>query len=719
MAGSVGSGSSTSSNTQARYLQATAGSSSSGQAAASSQPAATSSTATDSYQPFGDGADLFSNVGSRLQDSFLYRQYGYKPPTLKIGKNGVLWTQLNVKLLKPNDPLILQDPQREATTKAADQAGKKITWAEVRGAVNPGVWVPAWVPAGPVNVTAGFSADAKLGFSTISPYSNHLKAAVKSLSFKPPVTPALVRRLPVGTEVAVEGRGRVTISTGIHAGDSLLPVNGPLTVGVSYGVDTYLSKEKTLELRIKRMDHDRVRVTISRTATTGKGEVTSVRAGVHSNLGKDLPQASGIVGVGERFAADRVSGLIERWLSLDASQIYSNSDSNQTIASYVLDLSKPDADAAYQALMTLDTRPAQALVGRGASSGVWEANAASTSKSETSGVQAHFGPITLLSNMATSTLVHEQLETPEGPAVLDSGKVDTNHENILTRWWSGRKEATSQIVSWDQPGQPQEQDLWHLRSDIKVDGWTSSDNVRKFLLTASALGVQNAATTKALGDSKFQDSFGASEMVLDATLTDDGLSKVLGASAQQVRQAFSQAYETLDKPYDVPTLPWETNHAWRVSPWLKTDDPNYGTIMYLLAKGPDTASPPGRGNQQTDRNQQYYWLTGRDLGNDSAAYHESLKFEGLIAKLRKAPTPEARAEILAAARNDLPSDDRKEMYALGVLAGQGGMHVDEASIRDRDHNKTLAFVQQGTYQDPQTILASWLNDPEHGPSPAQ
>ena len=716
MAASVGSRNS-SSSAQTRYSLSAAESGSGVQGAGSSQPVANPSTALDSYQ--GAAPDLLSTVDSSLQNSFLYREYGFNPPTLKLGKNGALWTQLSVKLLKPDDAVIKGDPQREATMKAAQRAGKKITWAEVRGALDPGVWVPAWVPAGPVNVTAGFSADAKLGFSTLAPYSNNLKTAVKSLSFKPPVTPAQVRHLPVGTEIAVEGRGRVAISTGIHGGDSFLPVNGPLTVGVSYGVDSYLSKESRLELRIKRMDKDRVRVTITHTATTGKGEVTSLRAGVHSNLGKALPQTGGIVGVGERFAVNKISGQIEHWLSLDVSQIYSKSNSNQKIASYVLDLSKPDAARAYQALLMLDTRPAEALVRRGATSGVRTAREVSTTRSVTSGVQAHFGPITLLSSMATSTLQHEQIETPEGPAVLDSGKVDANHDDILTRWWSGRKQATSQIVSWDQPGQSQELGLWHVRSDIKVDGWTSAGNVRKFLLTATALGVHNAATTKALGNAKFQDSFGASEMVLDASLTDAGFSKVLGASSLQVRQAFSQAYETLDRPYDVPTLPWETNHAWRVSPWLETDAPKYGEVMRLLAKGPDTAGPPGHGNQQSDRNQQYYWLTGRDLGDDAAAYRESLKFEALIAKLRQAATPQDRAAILASARNELPSDDRKEMYALGILAGQGGVHVDEASIRDRNHGKTLTFVQQGTFQDPQAILAGWINDPEHGPPPAQ
>ena len=426
MAASVRSSSATSARAQARYPQATVDTGSSVQGAGSGQPAASASPASDSYQLFGDAPALLSTVDSSLQNSFLYREYGFKPPTLKLGKNGALWTQLRVKLLKSDDALVKGDPQREATTQAAQQAGKKITWAEVRGAINPGIWVPTWVPAGPLNVTAGFSADAKLGFSTLAPYSNDLKTAVKSLSFEPPVTPAQVQRLPVGTEIAVQGRGRVALSTGIHGGDSFLPVNGPLTVGVSYGVDSYLSKESSLELRIKRMDHDRVRVTISRTATAGKGEVTSVRAGVHSNLGKVLPQGGGIVGVGERFAVDKVSGQIERWLSLDVSQIYGKSDSDQTVASYVLDLSKPDAASAYQALMVLDTRPAEALVRRGSNSGVWQARAASTSRSVTTGVQSHLGPVTLLSDMATATVQHEQLETPAGPAVLDSGKVDVS-----------------------------------------------------------------------------------------------------------------------------------------------------------------------------------------------------------------------------------------------------------------------------------------------------
>lgn len=670
---------------------------------------ATNPTASDSWNLSASGAAMLGEVNSGLQNSFLYRQYGYTPPTIHLGKYGALWLRLHLKLVKPGDPLIAKDPARAATTAAASSAGQPVTWADVRGALNPGIWLPAWIPVGPVGAQIGFSADASVGFSVLSPYSHKLGRAVHNLTFKPPVSARRALALTPGTQVAIEGRGRVAIDGGVSGGNSFLPVNGPLTVGVSYGVDSYVSREATLDVSVERLEGQNVRVTISRAATRGKGDVASVRVGVHSNLGRVVPKVSGIAGVGERFLIGQISGQIERWLSLDASQIYATSDTQETVASFELDLSRPDAARAYDALMALDTRPAAALARHGASTGVWEAHLTSTIQTTTSGTDAHLGPIELLKDRSQAKVVHDDLQTRRGLMTVDAGTVDASHSDILTRWWSGRRKAQSEIVTANSPGTSQSTTTWHLDSDLKVDGWTSASNVRKFFLTAGALGVTTPQTAQALADKAFLDSFGATEMVLDASLTTQGLARVLSASPLDVQEAYSQAYESLDRPFVSPTL-FGHGEGWRVSPWLKTDDPRYPTVMKLLAEGPQIGES-GRDNRSSSNSARYCWITGRDLGQDSEAYKESLKFSTLIARLRGARSPVELSAILAANRGDFSSDDRIVMDALGRLAGPGGVSVHQASLDDRDHHKTFDYVQRGAFADPQTAVQAQLANP--------
>jgi hypothetical protein len=663
------------------------------------------------------GESMFGKVGGKLADSYLFTDYGYRPPNLMLSSYAGLGFNVHLRPIKNDDGLVKGDPNRLRTTERIQKEGKGVTWTELRGAITPWVGVPLWVPAGPVNVNIGFSASAQLGISILAPIRHNVGEAVKNVSLKYPFDADTAKALTEGTELTLRGSGRLAVSAGTRVGDTWVPFRGPWSVGASIGTDSYLSDEHEISVRVKRLDGDKVFVSLAKVDTDGHGHAIGARAGLHTNLSdladEYVPDSGNkLVDKGKDLAVRSVRRTIEKWLSAEVRAVYTASESERELKNYVIDLSKPEGKKAYEALMILDTRRADALDKQGPDSGVeavWLTEDVDATHKE---FNARLGRLDLVKSTADAHFAHGRLYTREGVLHYDRTTLDNRYQDIVTRWWKGRRETQRDFVSTRPNNGPHRLQL-RLRNETKVDLSTPTADVRRFVQLASYLGARTPDPSELLKDEKFLASFGRSKRIADFALNDAGIKRLLSASDQQLMAAFAAGYEDLDRPWEMTLLfPWEKDFAWRTTPWLHTSHPQYNEVMGLLEAGPER----GRERDGQTRDQDYFWITGRSLWQDAAAYEESKRLIGLITKIRNAPTDAARVKILKEESDEVGVDGIREFAMYAKIAGPDGLQIGELTLKDESRKKKIQFSTHGPIQDPRQVIDQWLANPDTGPA---
>lgn len=659
------------------------------------------------------GETMMGKVGSKLAEKAVFNEFGYRPPSVRFSQYGGVGFDMRVKPLKSDDGLVKGDPNRLRTLEKFKAEGKNITWTEMRGAITPSMGVPLWNPVGPVNVGVGFSASASLGLSVLFPVRHDVKEAASNLSVNLPFDADTARELTEGTEITMRGSGGVAVSAGTRFGDSWTPVRGPWSIGTSIGADAYVSKSMELAVRVKRLDGDKVLVSLSEIETDGKGTSASAKAGVHTHV--EVPSSGNEwQDKGRKLATKTVTRQIEKWLSLEARAVYSRAESEREIKNYVLDLSKPEARKAYEDLVKLDTRKADRLDAQGADSGVsavWLTEDAEVTSSE---FRARLGGFDLVRSQNRAEYAQGHLFTRQGRLDYNRATLDNKYEDIITRWWKGERETRREFVETRNADGTNPRSQLHVRNEVKVGLSTPTADVRRFMVLARYLGVSNPDPKVSEKNLDFLASFGRSERVIDFALNPKGLERLLSASDDDLHKAFAAGYEELDQPWDVTRIfPWEEDFSWRKTPWLEKDHPRHAEIVEMLEAGPERGS--SNHNERT-RDQDYYWITGRPLWQDSAAYHEAKDLVDIVGKLRRAGTQGERSRILKEESGRLDVDCIRELAMLAKVAGRDGLRVQELWIKDRGDKKTYAFTPDGPIADPsRTIVDGWLNNPEKGP----
>lgn len=672
---------------------------------------------TDSARPRpGEaGKTMMGKIGGKLAEKALFNEYGYRPPSVRFSQYGGVGFDIRIKPLKADDGLVQNDPNRQATIERFKKEGKSITWTEMRGAVTPSVGIPLWNPVGPVNLGVGLSASASLGVSVLFPVRHDVKEAASNLSVNLPFDADTARELTEGTEVTMRGTGGVAVRAGTRVGDTWVPLRGPWSLGTSIGADSYVSKSMELVVRVKRLDGDKVFVSLSEIETDGKGASASARVGVHSQV--EVPDSGNEwVDRGRNLATKTITRQIEKWLSLEARAIYSRAESEREIKNYVLDLSRPEARKAYEDLVKLDTRKADQLDAQGPESGVWAVWLTEQADVSAKEFRARLGGLDLVRSQSRAEYAHGRLFTRQGRLDYDRAQLENKYEDIITRWWKGERETRREFVETRNPDGTNPRSLLHVRNEVKVGLSTPTEDVRRFMVLARYLGVSNPDPAVSEKNLEFLSSFGRSQRVIDFALNPKGLERLLSASDDDLHRAFAAGYEELDKPWEVTRIfPWETDFSWRKTPWLEKDHPRYAEIIEMLEAGPERTSDSDPHTRTRD--EEYFWLTGRPLWQDSAAYKEAKDLVDIVGKLRRASTPGERSRILKEESGRLDVDCIRELAMLAKVAGRDGLRVQELWIRDRGKKKTYAFTPDGPIADPsRTIVDGWLNNPEKGPS---
>ncbi|MEB3204788.1 MAG: hypothetical protein VKP57_08810 [Candidatus Sericytochromatia bacterium] len=615
--------------------------------------------------------DLMDKAASRLGEQVLYRDYGVRPPSLSLGGPGGIGFALRVHALRDTDGRVQDDPHRRETSRRMAEAGTPVTWAEVRGAVEPWAGYPFSIPALGAGVTIGFTTDASVALSVLSPHRHPLRQTVADLGIHLPFRAEEAMAYAEGTEVELRGRGRLAVSAGARLSDHVVPLAGAWNMGVSVGIDTYRSRDMELALKVKRLDGSRVAVSLEEVTGRGDGTALSARAGISGPV-PQLPEKGGRAG---EIANRTLTAQAQRWLNAEASIAVSERTANREIQTFVMDLDTPSGRQAYEAALALDLRPAQKAAAQG-DPALRAITYDEQARTERRDIDARIGGLTLVDDERQVETGHGRLTRPEGVMVVDRADLLHAHEDIVTRWFSGRKRTERQLLTVT-PESGGARETW-LRSkqEIKVDLSTTEGAVRRFLVLARHLDLRQAADGLE-DDGKTLDAFGKSERRVEAYVTAEGLERLYQADPDRIREAFATAYEEIDQPWDQPVL-FDSQKAsiWRRTPWLATDHADHSEVMALLRQGPQ---PNGPGNEGPTPDQRYANLTGRPLWQDAEAWRESERLVELLGKMREAG-PADRARLLAGLAKEMDTDLARELSTMARLAGPETVVVPEMRL---------------------------------------
>ena len=653
-------------------------------------------------------AKLKGKLGQLVQ-SQLYKPYDFKLTDFALGSRAGLELKVKAQLLSPKDPLVAEDKNRQATTQKHAAAGEPVTWAITGGGIYPRIGFGATIPIGAASANIGFNANAALGYSVLAPYAVAPSAALsaaKNLSVDLPFDAARAKALEEGTEITLRGSGTVAANASIGLGYTLAQLGDLISVGATFGSSIGASKSLDLALRLKRLDGNKIFVSVNKVDTTAGSISLGAHAGVDLTLAKHLPDlGGGLLEKGGDLAAEQVEKQVEKWAQLDFRATHSTSASESEITNYVIDLTTPAGRAAYDDLIRLDFRKVDKLADEGDLS-VRTAKLSERTRTSGQELNGKFGPITLLRAVSSATETHGVLESSKGDIHFDRVTLTDSYSGIFSNLWEGKRFVERELVATQKDAEVEPTYYYHVRHRIEGDDFTSSRDVRRFMDFADFLGALEPDTRALVSSPKLLESFGATDRSIDVYLTHAGLAKVASASPEALMNAYAAAYEKLDRPTE-GFKPFGIDNAWKTTPWLKTSDPAYPAVMQLLEQGPSGGTGGGEGGGTT--NDSTYWsYTARSLASDSAAYKASLALVKLVQETKGLPGAAERIHHLAEQDKKLGLDFWNALAALSIVAGPAEVMVNELSIKDKDHGKELVLTREGAIQDPRSEIMARL-----------
>ncbi|MFO0722620.1 MAG: hypothetical protein U1E65_02475 [Myxococcota bacterium] len=669
-------------------------------------------TAADLPAQGTKGSALLGKVKGKLVElakNEIYKPYDVKVTDFSIGDHFGLDLRVKAQLIDAKDPLVAEDKNRAATTKKHADQGENITWAIAGGGIYPHLGFGGSVPIGPASTSFGFSASASLGYSVLAPYTHDAKAALelaKNTTLDLPFTAQKAKNLEEGTEVTLRGTGSIAANASIGVGYELAKVGDLLTVGATFGASTGVSKNLDLSVRLKKLDGNKVYVSINTIDTNAFNVSVGAHAGVDLNLKSVMPNLGG--GLFEKagdLAADQVEKQVEKWINLDFRATHSTSGTEKEVTNYVIDLSTSTGQSAYEDLLKLDFRKVDQLVKDGDLS-VRSAKLSERVRTTGEELKGQFGPITLLRAVSSATEDHGTLTTSKGNIDFDRATLVDSYSGIISNLWEGKRSISRELVATQKTGEAEPTYFYHVRHSIDGDGSTSKDDVRRFLELADMVGAINGDTKALASDNKFLKSFDDTDRVIDVYLTDAGLKKVASATPDAIMTAYAQAYERLDRPWETHYL-WGNDKTWKTTPWLNTSSPKYAAVMQLLEAGPSQGNGPQEGSQDPNADA-YRATTGRNLASDAAHYKASKALVKLVQETAQLPNAADRIHHMAEQDKKLGLDFWNALSAMALIAGSSEVMVNELKIVDKTNKKDLVFASEGAIQDPRTEINARL-----------
>ncbi|MBX7116936.1 MAG: hypothetical protein K1X64_21605 [Myxococcaceae bacterium] len=640
---------------------------------------------------------------------------------MKVGEFSGVTVKSQFQVLSDSDPLIANDAVRSASVAAAKAAKRPETWALTGGGLFPSVEVGATIPTGQgPDITLGFSAGVGIGFSVLAPYPHDASLTldvVKNNSIAMPFSADAATALKAGTEFNFTGTGNAAANVNTSIGKKLSSAYGGIkvTAGVWADVGVSVATNAELNFRVKRLDGSKVFVAVSQGYDVNGAVTAGISGGVDVTLPQKFPtnplpggvfgpMVTKALGV-SAITPQKLAGEINKVLKFDVRAEAAQQKSSREIQSYVFDLSKPEARAAYEKMMHLDFREADKQVEAaraGADTGVKAAHYVEQFNANSETLKANLFTLKALNAVSKRSTLHGKLDTAQGSFEYDRADLERSYSGLITNYFRGSREVKRELVMLKRPSGVVD-NYFHVRSEVDSDYVTSKSDLRQFLALSELSSGANEATTKLRNDEKMLGNFGTTNRVVDLYVTDAGIERLAKMSEVELEDAYALYLRT--KTDETP--PSQPKPYWTgPGPWADRGHPRHGLIMNVLN------STDGGTQDGFNLDSEYREATGgRSLNSDSNDWQDCRDFVKLVRKLQTANSPQQRAQMLVNAHKQL-GFGLDMLGALTASVGPENVLVNEMSIHDKSREMPLVIHREGEVQDPRALINTLINAPQ-------
>lgn len=520
------------------------------------------------------GATKGKNTKTRLMQELNFNDYNRSRKTegdriMNLSEGTALFLAFDQKAYKPEDPYIKNAPFRTEVVEnlKKENPEQEVFFVETAGVAEPGSGFFATVPiysSHGATVTAGFgfSIGAILRYRTSQAVvgKKDAKAKIKLASPKAlPINADAARKLAAGQEFEICGQGKLRgdANIGVRYGAGV----GICTAGIAENVGVQATAAAEYGINVIALDgHDRVRVTIRKINQESIAAISNTAVGLIIPPNKLFPGNFGLPQFGhgllKYFAEHKGPPNFEAYLT-DYTSLTLNCSLTQThkhlhLCSYDLDLKIPEAAEAYNALMRLDIREAdaQAL----AHNGVIKVDYKETLHSTKAAARLALCTEKLYLKEALRSESHGELVNADGQHKVFRDKVFKKHyENYIT----SKKDALWESVNVKVDDEPAKT-YYHFNYK-KNDFITRQHEIDKFFKFADALGIKKAEGTQ--GEvvnmhtyKKILSSKDDSKLEVDLYFTSAGVEHMRAVSKADIALAYLSTSAELDDDVGHPRL---------------------------------------------------------------------------------------------------------------------------------------------------------------------
>jgi len=672
--------------------------------------------------PSGSGSSLVSRARTKLVERTwkeLTSSNTFTLASLGLGDHGNLAVRLKEQLHRATDARITSDANKAATSaKLASETGKTVLWAETGGLLEPSAALSTSVPVtGVFNVNVGFATSGLLEYRAMHPFTVSGQGAVdvlKDHTVELPVDAHKARALEPGAEIELLGKGSASLSAGVSAGVS--STSGHFTGGVSAGVSAQTTRQGTWAVKIARLDGDKVRVQLSEVQERSRSVGAALNAGITvdgrgliddtlggtldaRNESVSLDHVTGDNGgstsgrIADRVAregAKAIEKAVRSYTAFHASVGTSASEKRTDIQSYVLDLSTPDGQKAYEKLIKLDEKSAASLAGR---PGVSRHTYGEVQNTTTTGGNVTFAGVKLLLSNALRQETSGTLNTASGTTLIRTSVAERKYDGII----SGEKHIKWEGVSVsDGPGRTPEH-FFHMRFTNK-DKVTRNGEIEAFVRFADALGAKDAdPRTIAMPSSSFLGRLFSSsdntDVTSDVYFSDRGVRDIASSSAEQIQKAVGDAHAAIDPERKGAPLDNQTARGIAAE--------------YRRLEGEIRGEHDQQRKQDLEREQQwttveYKRATGRKLSVDEPVFADAALLEENASKMGTSGNEAGWSAVFADMGQKKRFDYMPVIVALSTLAGREDTLVHEVAMKGEGIH--LRALDEGKLADPSTLV---------------
>lgn len=580
--------------------------------------------------------------------------------------NKTLGLQLESKCFKPSHALIEGDYDRKATTNRLDSQSFNANWQQSQGVVelaarpDLGLTLPG-IPG----IKVGFAAESLLQYRSLRPYPRPKAFAEGQGPVAPnvelPTTSAAAVKMARGSEVELTGRGTIKGSLGAGVGSAVSA--GPVSAGVGINAGVTQSFTGELQLRVKKLEKDCVRVDIADIDSVATNLTAQVTAGLSventtRNIGEGLIITAVRNGANEDLM--KLVNIIKN-SNLKSKISYERGTQTRDLDAIVLDLSKPEAKKAYDQLMSLDATLAEQLAEL-PDSGVWQASAYDVQHSEEFEASVSALGSKLLLFKALETARSGSYEAADGKKVIYH---DASYEQKSGSALTGSRSIVWQGVSVSAPSDTTSTDPYFRMTFSDTDKVCEQEEVDSLFRFAQALNLDTRGADWQLEPRSFlQRLLGDgddTQVDLDIYFTPDGIKSIDTASRTNAIVAAIIALQKLDPKYagipfgDAELGAYATKH---VMDYLSTQ-PSSNSWDYFT---------PAYESWMAARD--YRAKTNRDISVDAQALLKAIEMADLIQELDAGDGSKSLASFFATLGQAQGFDYPLAITTLANLAGE-------------------------------------------------